>query len=201
MDAPDPDFETMLGELAALGMRAARAVTRMIEIEQATADLAASWLPGAGRSDASLGEAVAAGQAVDAVTVAMAAAVPRVEVLALALDRVSRSVRRSVALLRRLQAGWPRAAGPDDRAAMVRRQVARQVASMIRREADGEAAERLLDELAERLDDPALEQDILALPVDEIVRRIGRDLNLAAEYHAGEPNTPPPRSGTTPNSS
>jgi hypothetical protein len=200
-DAPDPNFETMLSELATLGMRAARAVTRMIEIEQATAEVAASWLPGLGPMDASLGEAVAAGQAVDAVTVAMAAAVPRVEVLALALDRVSRSVRRSVALMRRLQAGWPRAAGPDDRTAMVRRQVARRVAGMIRRQTDGEAAERLFDELAERLDDPALEQDILALPVDEIVRRIGRDLNLAAEFHAADLGTPPSRSGTTPDSS
>ena len=72
---------------------------------------------------------------------------------------------------------------------------------MIRREADGEAAERLFDELAERLDDSTLEQDILALPVDEIVRRIGRDLKLAAEYHAGEPETTPLRSGTPRNSS
>ncbi len=84
---------------------------------------------------------------------------------------------------------------------MVRRQVARRVAGMIRRQTDGEAAERLFDELAERLDDPALEQDILALPVDEIVRRIGRDLNLAAEFHAADLGTPPSRSGTTPDSS
>ncbi len=51
-DAPDPNFETMLSELATLGMRAARAVTRMIEIEQAAAEVAASWLPGLGPTDA-----------------------------------------------------------------------------------------------------------------------------------------------------
>jgi hypothetical protein len=205
MDAPPPDptFDAMLGELAALGMRAARVLTRMMEIEQAAAEVAASWLPEMGQTAPSLGEAVAAGQGVDTMAAAMAEAVPRVEVLALALDRVSRSVRRSVALMRRMQAGWPCAA--DDRAAMVRRQVARGVAGLIRREAEGEAAERLFDELAERLDDPALEPDILALPVEEIVRRIGCDLGLAAgglaaDAHEASFGTPP-RTQTAPNSS
>jgi hypothetical protein len=169
--------DATLSELAALGMRAARVVTRMMEIEQAAAELAAAWLPETTNQAASLSDAITAGQGVDALNAAMAQAVPRVEVLALALDRVSRSVRRSLALMRRMQAGWPHAT--DDRSTMVRRQVARRVAGMIRRETDGEAAERLFDELAERMDDPALESDILALPVDEIVRRIGRDLGLA----------------------
>ena len=199
--APDPDFDATLAELAALGMRAARVVTRMLEIEQAAAEVAASWLPAMGHAAASLGEAVAAGQGVDSVAAAMADAVPRVEVLALALDRVSRSVRRSVALLRRMQAGWPRAASSDDRTAMVRRQVARRVTDMIRNAADGEAAERLFDELAERLGDPAIEHEILALPVEEIVRRISRDLGLAAHAYGAEPATPPARNRPAPNSS
>jgi hypothetical protein len=193
--APDADFDAKLAELAGLGMRAARVVTRMMEIEQAASDIAASWLPEMGTTAASLGDAIAAGQAVDTVTAAMAEAVPRVEVLALALDRVSRSVRRSLALLRRMQAGWPAAASPDDRAAMVRRQVARGVGDMIRREADGEAAERLFDELAERLDDCELERHILDRPVDEIVRRIGRDLGLAAgarRLHSRRGQSSPP---------
>jgi hypothetical protein len=189
--APDTDFDATLAELAALGMRAARVVTRMMEIEQAAADIAASWLPEMGSTAASLAEAVAAGQGVDTLVAAMAEAVPRVEVLALALDRVSRSVRRSVALMRRMQAGWPRAASADDRAAMVRRQVGRRVGDMIRSATDGEAAERLFDELAERLDDPDLERDILALPVEEIVRRIGRDLGLAVAAHGVAVATPP----------
>ena len=184
--APDPNFDATLTELAALGMRAARVVARMMEIEQAAAEIAASWLPERGHTAASLGEAVAAGQALDTVAAAMAPAVLRVEMLALALDRVSRSVRRSLALMRRMQAGWPRAASPDDRAAMVRRHVARRVADLIRRDTDGEAAERLFDELAERMDDPGLDQDFLALPVEEIVRRISRDLGLATDALAAE---------------
>jgi hypothetical protein len=130
----------------------------------------------------------------------MSAAVPRVEVLALALDRVSRSVRRSLALMRRMQAGWPGAGSADDRAAMVRRQVVRGVAEVIRSRADGETAERLFDELAERLDDPEFGRDLLALPVEEIVRRISRDLGLAADAHAA-PGTLPSWNRTAPDTS
>ena len=44
-----------------------------------------------------------------------------------ALERSSRLVRRCVALTKRIEAGWPRGARVDDRAAMVRRQVKRGV--------------------------------------------------------------------------
>ncbi len=180
MDAkptPTPELDATLSELAALGMRAARVVTRMMDIEQAIADTVAGWLPEAGSVHASLGEAHAAGLGVDTAIAAMAQTVPRVEGLARALDRLSRSVRHSVALMRRMQAGWPRAA--DDRTAMVRRQVARSVAEVIRHETQGEAAERLFDELAERLDDPAFVDEMLVLPPEEVVRRVCRDLGLA----------------------
>jgi hypothetical protein len=60
--APDPNFDATLTELAALGMRAGRVVARMMEIEQAAAEIAASWLPERGHTAASLGEAVAAGK-------------------------------------------------------------------------------------------------------------------------------------------
>ena len=176
----NPDFNATLAELVALGMRGARVVTRMMEIEQAVADVMAAGLPEASAIPASLGEALAGGQGVDAVVAAMAEAVPRVEALARALDRLSRAVRRSVALIQRMEAGWPRASA-DDRQAMVRRQVARGVAEVIRQTADGEAAERLFDDLAERLDDPAIEAEIGVLPVEEIVRRICRDLGLAVQ--------------------
>ena len=180
MDAPaTPDFDATLAELTTLGMRAARVVTRMLEIEQAAADVAAAWLPEPGSTPASLGEAAEAGQAVDAVTTAMAQAVPRTEILARALDWLSRSVRRTIALSKRMQSGWPRAAA-DDRQAMLRRQVARGVGDQIRQQADGEAAERLFDELAERLDDPALAEEIQTLPVEQVVRRLCRDLGLVA---------------------
>ena len=165
--SPTPDLDAMLAELATLGMRGARVVTRMLEIEQAAAEAAATWLPEPGSTPASLSEAAAAGQGVDAVASAMAQAVPRTEILARALDRLSRSVRRTVALRKRMQSGWPRAAA-DDRAAMLRRQVARAIADRIRQQADGEAAERLFDELAERLDDPILAEEIQTLPVEQV---------------------------------
>ena len=179
----DPADDAMLNELAALGMRAARVVMRLMEIEQQSAEVVANWLPALQAEATSLSEAVAAGQGVDAVNAAMAQAVPRAEVLARAFDRVSRSVRRTVALKRRMQAGWPRAGSAndrsDDRAAMVRRQVARGVAEAIRRESEGDAAERLFDELAERLDETGFAEEALALPVEDVVRRICRDLGLA----------------------
>jgi hypothetical protein len=175
-----PAFEAELSELVSLGMRGARVVTRMMEIEHQAAEIVAASLPEAAAIPGSLGEALAGGQGVDTAVAAMAEAVPRVEVLARSLDRLSRAVRRSVALMQRMQAGWPRAAA-DDRQAMVRRQVARGVAEVIRRESSGEAAERLFDDLAERLENPALETEIGVLPVQDVVRRICRDLGLAAE--------------------
>ncbi len=176
----NPAFETMLTELAALGMRAGRVVVRVMEIEQAVIEVAAAWLPGVGVAPASLADAVAGGQEADAVAAVMSQAVPRVEGLARAYDRVSRSVRRTVALARRMEAGWPRA-GVDDRRAMVRRQVARGVAEVISRESDGATAERLFDDLAERLDDPGLEAEIASLPVEVVVRRVCRDLGLVVD--------------------
>jgi hypothetical protein len=189
MDAtPDPD--ATLTELAALGLRAARVVTRMMEIEQAAAEIVAGRLPEPGVEPASLAEATLAGHSVDGVAEAMTRSVPRVEILARALDRISRSVRHSIALMRRMQAGWPHRS--DNRAVMVRRQIGRAVAEVIRRESDGEAAERLFDELAERLDDPERQDAILALPVDQVVRRICRDLGLTAAALAPLAEPPPP---------
>ena len=176
--APNPRLDATLSELAALGMRAARVVTRLMEIEQQAAEVIASVLPATSRPPESLGEAEAAGRDFDDVAAAMAQAVPRVAGLAVAFDRLSRSVRRSVALMQRMAAGWPHAGSADDRHAMTRRQVARGVAEAIRRESDGEAAERLFDDLAERLEDPAVADDILVLPVEEVVRRICRGLGL-----------------------
>ena len=175
----DATPDATLAELTSLGMRAARVVTHLLEIEDAAATIAAACLPATGSAE-SLAEAAALGQALDAVSAAMAQAVPRTETLARALDRLSRSVRYSIALRQRLQAGWPRSRAADDRPAMLRKQVARRVADVIRNTADGEAAERLFSELAEHLDDPALAEDLLLLPVEEIVRRLCRDLGLVA---------------------
>jgi hypothetical protein len=65
--------------------------------------------------------------------------------------------------------------------------VARGVGEAIRRQADGEAAERLFDELTERLDE--LDQDeIGAIPVAEVIARICRELGLVTQtLEAGLP--------------
>ena len=201
MDATaPPTLDATLTELASLGMRAVRAVTRMLEIEVQAAELVVAALPELGREANSLGEALAGGQGIDAANAAMAQAVPRTEILALAHERLARSVRRSVALLRRIEAGWPRAGSmqerTDDRAAMVRRQVARGVGEAIRRQADGEAAERLFDDLAEQLDelDP---DEIGTIPVAEVIARICRELGLVVRAFEAEspPRTGAPRPG------
>ena len=170
----------MLSELASIGMRMARVVVRMAEVEQSAIDVVAAALPVAGVEPGSLAEAQVAGVSLDGLAEWMAGAVPRVDTLARALERVSRSVRRCVALSKRIESGWPRVRSVDDRAAMVRRQVTRGVSEVIRRVSDSdEAAERLFDDLYERLQGPGVEQEMLDLPVAEIVRRICRDLGLA----------------------
>ena len=179
--APNPTPDAMLNDLAALNMRMARVVVRCGEIEQAAIEIVAADLPKAGAAPGSAGEARAAGATLDGLAEWMERAVPRIDRLARALERVSRSVRRSIALAKRLEAGWPRVRSADDRAAMVRRQVKRGVSEVIRRVADSDdTAERLFDDLYERLDDPALEQALLDWPVQEIVRQICRELGLAA---------------------
>ena len=176
---PTPIPDPALDELVAIGMRGARVVVCLMEIEQAAAQVVAGGLPKAGAEPASLSEAQTFGLSLDAVAEVMAAAVPRVAKLAHALERVSRLVRRAVALRQRMQAGWPRARMADDRPAMVRRQVKRGVAEVIRRVSDSEeTAERLFDDLYDRLEDPALEQALLDWPVVEIVRQICRELGL-----------------------
>ena len=175
---PYPTSADTLTELTAIGMRGARVVARLMEVEQAAVDIVAACLPESIVAPASASEAVTGGLSLDQMAELMAGAVPRVEKLARALERVSRAVRRSVALTKRIEAGWPRVSRADDRPAMVRRQVKRGVSEVIRRVSDSDTAERLFDDLDMRLLDPDLEQDLLDLPVQAIVRRVCRDLGL-----------------------
>ena len=177
--APNPMSDEMLSELAAIGMRMARVVVRLAEIEQLAVDIVTESLPQTGVEPGSLAEAQVAGASLDGLAQWMAGAVPRVDKLVRALERVSRSVRRCVALSKRIESGWPRVRSVDDRAAMVRRQVTRGVSEVIRRVSDSdEAAERLFDDLYVRLERPEMEQEMLDVPVAEIVRRVCRDLGL-----------------------
>ena len=113
--------------------------------------------------------------------------------LAVAYDRVARAVRRTVALAHRINAQAPAARTARTTA---RKRIIRAVEDAIdrQREAtppgaddpcddpgyDDTRHEDLHAEFAERLDDPALDDDILTRPVPEIIADICRDLGLAA---------------------
>ena len=101
----------------------------------------------------------------DAVTVADAT---------IAFERVSRSVRRSVALARTLDAPVraPLAAA--------RRQVIRTVEDRIQARCGEDEGERLRAELAERLDGPELADEIGDRPIADVIEDICRDLGIAA---------------------
>jgi hypothetical protein len=163
----------------------------MMEIEQAAAELAFAWLPKPGAQPASLAEAVAAGEAIDTFNAMMAATTPRIELLARAEHRLSRSLRLTIALRRRLQTGWTGATAADTRAAMQRRQVERGVGDKIRREAAESEAEDLLAELEEKLLDPGLDEEIEATTVEQVVARICRDIGLTASALVAHPGRAP----------
>ncbi len=52
-----------------------------------------------------------AGMAVDAADAALKEASPRIDAAGQTFERVSRAVRRTVALVQRIEAGWPRGVG------------------------------------------------------------------------------------------
>ena len=166
-------------ELVGLGVRIARVATELAEVERRVVAVVEAGLP-ASLGGAGLDEARMAGLAVDSVDAALAAAAPRIAAASQAFERVSRAVRRTTALVRRLDCGWPRRGGSDDRQAMARRQVARSVGERIAAHAEGERAERLFDDLAERLDALELE-GALEQPVEAVIAEICRDLGLGAQ--------------------
>ena len=92
---------------------------------------------------------------------------------AIAFDRITRSVRRCIALYRKL-------AEPIrtvDRIA-ARKRIIRAVEDAIQREADSPEAESLREELLDRLDTPDLDDDIDNRPVADIITEICRDLGI-----------------------
>ncbi len=99
---------------------------------------------------------------------------------AAAFDRVARAVRRTVALARRLDAPAP--TRPDTRTE-ARKRIIRGVEDTIERVAAlspavGAERDALVAEFAERLDDPALEEEIDHRPAAEIIADICHDLGL-----------------------
>jgi hypothetical protein len=47
---------------------------------------------------------------------------------------------------------------------------------------DGDAIERLIQEAAERLEDEDLQDDVMSLPLADLVRRVARDLGLSPDW-------------------
>jgi hypothetical protein len=173
----DPALRDALRELVGLGVRIARVAAEAAEAEGRIVAIVVAGLPARVDGAGSMSEAQDAGYAVDSAEVALAQSVPRIAVAAQAFERVARAVRRTAALMQRIECGWPRHGGSDDRRAMARRQIARSVGEVIARQVRGEAAERLFDDLAERLD--RLERDGgLDQPVEVAVATICRDLGL-----------------------
>ncbi len=90
-------------------------------------------------------------------------------------DRVSRSVRRSIALRHH----FDQAPSRTQQRTAGRRKIIRTVEDAIDLRAETpEQAERLTAELHERLDVPELEEEICSRPVEEIILDIGHDLGF-----------------------
>ena len=164
-----------------MGLRVARMVAEVADAETAlakAASQAAAAEEGVSPIPASWAEAIEADRAAAAAAEARHTVVARADVVARAFARVSRSIRLTAALLERFDRGWAGPTRSDDRRAMAKRQIARGVADVIAREAEGERAERLTESLTERLDTPDWEDEFEDLPVEEVIARICRDLGL-----------------------
>jgi hypothetical protein len=98
-----------------------------------------------------------------------------VDKAAAAYDRVTRSVRKSIWLVRKLA----EPAKSVDRIA-ARKQIIRTVEDAIQRHAEADPSETLHEELLDRLDTSELEDEIGNRPVEDIIADILRDLGLAA---------------------
>jgi len=112
---------------------------------------------------------------------------------AAAFDRISRAVRRTIALARKVAEPLPARVDAGQRRAAARRRILREVEDAIQREADGAEEEALEAELRERLDGSELEDEIEGRPVGEVVAEICRDLGLGTLLgnHPWKRRTPP----------
>ena len=102
---------------------------------------------------------------------------------AVAFDRISRAIRRTVALARSLAeppAAEHAAPGTATHRILARKRVIREVEDAIQRTRDGRESDLLHTELRERLDSPDLDDEIANRPLADIIADICRDLGLAA---------------------
>jgi len=106
-----------------------------------------------------------------------------------AFERVARTLRRTIALARKVAEPAPpavaKAVPEQHRRVSARKQVIREVEDTIQRKAaQGAEREALLSELYERLDDPEFDADLAAgrQPVAEVIELICRDLGVADSF-------------------
>ncbi len=99
----------------------------------------------------------------------------------MAYERITRALRRNIALAQKLHEPPKAPAAPQYRDhAAARKRIIRDVEDTIQRTTkDGNDAERLHAELLDRLDGPDLDDDIDHLPIDDIIKDICRDLGIA----------------------
>ena len=100
----------------------------------------------------------------------------------IAFDRVARTIRRTIALARRISdPAAPRpAAQAAERRRIARKQIIRDVEDTIQRETSGADADALHAEFYERLETIDMDDDLDNLPIAELIALIRRDLGLAA---------------------
>ena len=94
-------------------------------------------------------------------------------------DRIARTIRRTIALARHI------AANPKPNTRInIRAKLIRGVEDAIHRKRHESDQESLKTELAERLEDPALEFDLADRPVAEIIEEICRDLGINTQQRS-----------------
>ena len=102
----------------------------------------------------------------------------------IAFDRIARTLRRTIALARKITDPTPsrpaqlRAEHASERRLAARKQIIREVEDTIQRRSNGAEAEDLHEELRERLDDPDLDDDLDQRPVADIIKDICRDFGI-----------------------
>ena len=103
----------------------------------------------------------------------------------IAFDRITRTIRRTIALARKLAEPAPLnpAQGTRECRLAARKRIIREVEDTIQRRTEGPEADALHAELSERLDAPDLDDDIDGQPIADIIAAICRDLGIA--HHPG----------------
>jgi hypothetical protein len=99
---------------------------------------------------------------------------------AVAYERIARSIRRTIALARRLDEPVKAEAArePGQRRAAARARIRSEVEAAIEQEAEGADADDLREDLRDRIDGPDADDELDQRPVEEIIAEICRDLGL-----------------------